>query len=692
MATVVKDLGAVTAYAYAVEGGYTGTESEFEALLGNIAEDLSEIENLSVTVTTLPAGSSATASYNNGVLSLGIPKGDKGDKGDTGATGATGPQGIPGDVANLASAYSTSSTYGVGDYCIYNSQLYRCITAITTAEAWTAAHWTAAVLGDDVSELKSALSSVDQWFMAELGSFNGATFVDEAYRARVHGVPHKRYQKFKFNYPSTLRYYACWKKENGSWSAVLGITDDTYTATSSVEDFVVLFVNKTNSSTAITPEELENTYLSIVDVEMDEVKEDITGIETDVSALKTNANNVRRLQTTFIKPVSGGNIFDKNDSEIESGKMINPNGTTTSLSSQSYKITGYMEIEPSTVYSVYNENNSSGQYGANVYITAQFYDANKTRLGNAVGTMDSSGKFYTVTSIANAVYMRVNLYDSLDAFMVVKGSSYRSAYSYYPEGYKIEGVDTGLSDNTNPLFEKTIVWDGDSICAGKAFNDTHDAWAGRIAANNHMIYKNYAVGGGTITENVVQSGVTKHSVCANLETMHTEYPNADYVVFDGGCNDADLLGNMITGTPERLGTFTLSDFSGVYDEDTFCGAFESILYRMTNYWRNAKFAYIIPHKMGILNEYRTDYTKEHHNYRAYYDLAIQMCIKWGVKYLDLWDNCFFCPMIGHLCDTYREMTQQEIYDAGMVYADRQHLTEHGYDLEATMIGNWLKTI
>lgn len=160
MATIVKDLGAVTAYAYAVAGGYSGTEAEFEALLGNIAEDLSEIENLSVTVTTLPAGSSATASYSNGVLSLGIPKGDKGDKGDTGATGATGPQGIPGDVANLASAYSTSSTYGVGDYCIYNSQLYRCTTAITTAEAWTAAHWTSAVLGDDVSDLKSAVDDV----------------------------------------------------------------------------------------------------------------------------------------------------------------------------------------------------------------------------------------------------------------------------------------------------------------------------------------------------------------------------------------------------------------------------------------------------------------------------------------------------------------------------------------------------
>lgn len=87
---ITQDLGAVTAYAIAVEGGYTGTEEEFEALLGNIAEDLSEIENLSVSVSTLPAGSQATASYNNGVISLGIPKGDKGDQGVKGDTGEAG--------------------------------------------------------------------------------------------------------------------------------------------------------------------------------------------------------------------------------------------------------------------------------------------------------------------------------------------------------------------------------------------------------------------------------------------------------------------------------------------------------------------------------------------------------------------------------------------------------------------------
>lgn len=86
---VTKDLGMVTAYAYAVAGGYTGTEAQFEQLMADLAIVVDDFDNFSVTVTTLPAGSSATASYSDGVLSLGIPKGDKGDKGNTGNTGAT---------------------------------------------------------------------------------------------------------------------------------------------------------------------------------------------------------------------------------------------------------------------------------------------------------------------------------------------------------------------------------------------------------------------------------------------------------------------------------------------------------------------------------------------------------------------------------------------------------------------------
>lgn len=39
--------------------------------------------------------------------------------------------------------YSTSATYAVGDKVRYGNLLYECNTAIETAEAWTAAHWTA---------------------------------------------------------------------------------------------------------------------------------------------------------------------------------------------------------------------------------------------------------------------------------------------------------------------------------------------------------------------------------------------------------------------------------------------------------------------------------------------------------------------------------------------------------------------
>lgn len=51
----------------------------------------------SVTVNTLNAGEGATASVSGGVLTLGIPKGDKGDTGAAGPQGPAGPKGATGE-------------------------------------------------------------------------------------------------------------------------------------------------------------------------------------------------------------------------------------------------------------------------------------------------------------------------------------------------------------------------------------------------------------------------------------------------------------------------------------------------------------------------------------------------------------------------------------------------------------------
>lgn len=45
-----------------------------------------------------------------------------------------------------ADAYDATATYEVGDLCLYNDVLYKCTSAITAAEAWTASHWTAVAI------------------------------------------------------------------------------------------------------------------------------------------------------------------------------------------------------------------------------------------------------------------------------------------------------------------------------------------------------------------------------------------------------------------------------------------------------------------------------------------------------------------------------------------------------------------
>lgn len=72
---------------------------------------------------------------------------------------ATIPASWTGLMADIAPAYSDAAVYPVGAYCYYNGDLYRCTTAITTAESWTAGHWTQAVFGNDVSDLKSAFTN-----------------------------------------------------------------------------------------------------------------------------------------------------------------------------------------------------------------------------------------------------------------------------------------------------------------------------------------------------------------------------------------------------------------------------------------------------------------------------------------------------------------------------------------------------
>ena len=56
-------------------------------------------------------------------------------------------------------AYDNSKTYSVGDYCIYDNKLYRCITAIESAEAFNVKKWKQTTVGNEVRRLNSNLEN-----------------------------------------------------------------------------------------------------------------------------------------------------------------------------------------------------------------------------------------------------------------------------------------------------------------------------------------------------------------------------------------------------------------------------------------------------------------------------------------------------------------------------------------------------
>lgn len=62
----------------------------------------------------------------------------------------------------ISDEYDSTTTYAVGDYCIKDNTLYKCTTAITTAEEWDVTHWAAVKIS---TELQSKLDVEDSGWL-----------------------------------------------------------------------------------------------------------------------------------------------------------------------------------------------------------------------------------------------------------------------------------------------------------------------------------------------------------------------------------------------------------------------------------------------------------------------------------------------------------------------------------------------
>ena len=256
-------------------------------------------------------------------------------------------------------------------------------------------------------------------------------------------------------------------------------------------------------------------------------------------------------------------------------------------------------------------------------------------------------------------------------FMVIEGTTFPSRfYPYAKQPIMDEQIYSGHENLSNPLYGKTAIFLGDSICEGDALG----GWASRIGKKNTMLCENDGIGGSTIS-----ATLPSKTICTRTVKMQ----NPDFIILEGGTNDADHIGNATGETkPSAFGTWTDDEY-GTNDAethygfniDTFCGAVDYMCKRFIVLYPNAKIGFIGAHKMGT-----TDATRANRGY--YIKTAMEICKKWGIPCLDLWNESHLNPKIPS------HYTSGETY----LYVDGQHLTANGYDLISSKIEAWMKTL
>ena len=298
------------------------------------------------------------------------------------------------------------------------------------------------------------------------------------------------------------------------------------------------------------------------------------------------------------------------------------------------------------------------------------------------GTWTDSTKTYVILNCTRDGYYVFNIDVTIkDTFMVCEADKYPNYHADYGVLYANDNL---RFDNVNldahPLKGKTLICDGDSICHATSDRpEGKNGWFGRLQNAQQIVGNNYGIGGGTIT--YISS--TRHCVSRSIDSIYNDYPNVDYLILEGGTNDADLIGRFDGDIPpQNFGTWTEDDYSGNYDDTTFCGAVESMFYKSINYWPHAHIGFIVAMEMGR--------GASAVNRKRYFDEAVKICKKWHIPVLNLWENSGADSRLSAFWDSTEDVDGN--IAAHKFYVDGQHPSSYGYNKMYPMIEAWVKSI
>ena len=354
--------------------------------------------------------------------------------------------------------------------------------------------------------------------------------------------------------------------------------------------------------------------------------------------------NVHLENLNFID-VDRQNIFDKSKAKI--GYMLNSSGVENA--NQSAFVSDYINIKGYETLSTNASWNSA------------FYGVNKEFI-----QLITSPHSSPISVPETAYYIKiVGGVNKIDEVMLTPGETLPSSYVDY-NNYSINITDTKFINDiinktykkinyyNNVLVGKSALYFGDSICYGEGYRG---GYAKLISENNNMTYTNKGVSGATITR--------REGVSCILDTVLNSTETADYIILEGGTNDA--------GGFQEFGEIT-TGYTATLNETTFCGAVESLIKNSLIKWHDKKICFIL-----------TTNTHRRPDQKHYFDTIKQICEKWSIPYLDLFTK-------GRL-NTNIEIMKNSYTSDWQGSPDGLHPNEQGYKLfYVDQITEFLKTI
>lgn len=338
-------------------------------------------------------------------------------------------------------------------------------------------------------------------------------------------------------------------------------------------------------------------------------------LEDGVATLSDGISDLRDDLNALYNGTESYNLFNVNSEDNVTGAFLHKSGRVS-------EVAGYIYSHKIPV-----------QAGVNYFIPvnpdlgtdyiAVFYKADDSVVLPEAATKTSDEKYWKFIAPASAVWMRISSdINRMTQVMVVKGDT-QPGDSYVPYSAQQGGLIyeqgqkvTAMWNESTSLKGKKLSVNGDSICYGAGASGGY----GKIIADRcGMTLENKGVSGATIAANTYGSDTTtpRHWICRTIDTMDAD---ADYVILEGGVNDAS--------TSVALGTLNLANYTAALDDTTFCGAFESMLKQAILRFTKAKIFYLAVHKMTT--GFSCNATEN-----SYYHCALGLCKKWGVPVIDL---------------------------------------------------------